>query len=177
MPVQRGDAVVVTGASSGIGRASAIAFGESGAKVALLARWETGLAAAAEDVARAGAQPLVVPVDVADADAVAAAAARVEAELGPIDVWVNVAFSSEFARFDDISPEEFRRATEVSYLGYMYATMAGRAAHRPTGAEAGVRGGRWIRSGGAAAHPPGLPRRWCRERELGHSSVSARRAR
>ena len=67
---------------------------------------------------------MTVPLDVSDASAVAAAVERIETELGPIDVWVNVAFTSVFSRFDDITPEEYRRATEVSYLGYVYATMA-----------------------------------------------------
>jgi NAD(P)-dependent dehydrogenase (short-subunit alcohol dehydrogenase family) len=129
--IQRGDVVVVTGASAGIGRASALAFAGRGAAVALLARGETGLKAAAAEVERAGGTALVVPVDVADADAVAVAARQVEAELGPIRVWVNVAFSSVFARFDEISPEEYRRATEVSYLGYVYSTMAALQHMRP----------------------------------------------
>src|SRR5436305_8583007 len=110
--------VVVTGASAGIGRATAVAFAARGAKVALLARGRTGLDAAAEDVRRAGGTPLVLPVDVADAGAVDAAADRAEAELGAIDAWVNCAFTSVFARFEDISAEEFRRVTEVSYLGF-----------------------------------------------------------
>ena len=116
--------VVVTGASGGIGRATARAFGQRGATVALIARGEKGLDAAAGEVEAAGGRALVVPTDVADADAVEAAVERIEAELGPIDVWVNVAFTSVFAPFDQIRPEEFRRVTEVSYLGYVYATMA-----------------------------------------------------
>ena len=116
--------VVVTGASGGVGRATAIAFARQGARVALLARGRAGLDAAARDVETAGGTPLVVAVDVADADAVFAAAARIEDTLGPMDVWVNVAFSSLFAPFDKITPDEFRRATEVTYLGYVYATMA-----------------------------------------------------
>jgi len=89
------------------------------------------LEAAAAEVTAAGGQALAVEVDVADADAVFAAAERVEAELGPIDVWVNVAFASVFARFEDIKPAEYRRTTEVSYLGYVYATMAALHHMRP----------------------------------------------
>jgi NAD(P)-dependent dehydrogenase (short-subunit alcohol dehydrogenase family) len=116
--------VVVTGASGGIGRACAEAFGAHGDRVALLARGEIGLAAAARTVEEAGGTALQIPVDVADAASVFAAASRVEAELGPIDAWVNVAFTSVFAPFDRIEAEEFRRVTEVAYLGYVYGTMA-----------------------------------------------------
>ena len=116
--------VVVTGASGGVGRATARAFAAQGANVGLLARGAEGLEGAVEDVRAAGGTPLAIEVDVADHDAVFAAADRVEAELGPIDVWVNVAFSSIFAPFDEIKPEEFRRATEVTYLGYVWGTMA-----------------------------------------------------
>jgi NAD(P)-dependent dehydrogenase (short-subunit alcohol dehydrogenase family) len=119
-----GQVVVVTGASGGIGRATAIAFAGRGDRVALLARGEKGLAAAADDVRAAGGTPLVVPVDVADAGAVEAAADRVERELGPIDVWCNVAFSTVFAPFDQITPEEYARATQVTYLGFVHGTMA-----------------------------------------------------
>ncbi len=116
--------VVVTGASGGIGRATARAFGARGAKVALLARGERGLHGAVDDVRAAGGTALPIPVDTSDHRQVEAAAERVERELGPIDVWVNVAFTSVFAPFMKIEPEEFKRVTEVSYLGYVYATRS-----------------------------------------------------
>jgi NAD(P)-dependent dehydrogenase (short-subunit alcohol dehydrogenase family) len=127
----RQQVVVVTGASGGIGRATAVAFAARGASVALLARGRTGLDAAAEEVRRAGGTPLAVPVDVADADAVEEAAHEVEARLGPIDVWVNVAFTSVFAPFEQIAAQEFRRVTEVSYLGFVYGTQAALRRMRP----------------------------------------------
>ncbi|MEU4218313.1 SDR family oxidoreductase [Actinoplanes sp. NPDC026623] len=115
---------VVTGASGGVGRATARALAARGDAVALLARGEEGLAGAAEDVRAAGGVPLPIEVDVADFAAVDAAAERVEKELGPIDLWVNDAFSSVFAPFTEIDMDEFRRTTEVSYLGYVYGTRA-----------------------------------------------------
>jgi len=131
-----GQVVVVTGASGGIGRATATAFGARGAKVALLARGEAGLAGAAGDVEAGGGQALVLPTDVADPAQIEAAAERVESELGPIDVWVNVAFTSVFSPFEKITPEEYKRVTEVNYLGFVYATMA--ALKRMTPRDAGT---------------------------------------
>ena len=131
-----GQVVVVTGASGGIGRATAAAFGARGASVALLARGEAGLAGAARDVEAGGGRALVVPTDVADPAQVEAAAERVENELGPIDVWVNVAFTSVFSPFEKIGPEEYKRVTEVNYLGFVYATMA--ALKRMTPRDAGT---------------------------------------
>jgi NAD(P)-dependent dehydrogenase (short-subunit alcohol dehydrogenase family) len=128
--------VVVTGASGGIGRATAVAFARRGDRVALLARGEKGLAGAAAEVRAAGGTPLVVPVDVADAAAVDAAADRVEAELGPIDVWVNVAFTAVFAPFERITAAEYARVTEVTYLGVVHGTMAALA--RMRGRDRGV---------------------------------------
>ncbi|MFF4960096.1 SDR family oxidoreductase [Streptomyces sp. NPDC001222] len=117
-------AVVVTGASGGVGRATAVAFAARGDRVALLARGRAGLAATADEVRRAGGEALVVPVDVADARAVEDAAQQVADEFGRIDVWVNNAFAGVFARFTDVAPEEFRRVTEVTYLGCVFGTRA-----------------------------------------------------
>jgi NAD(P)-dependent dehydrogenase (short-subunit alcohol dehydrogenase family) len=116
--------VVVTGASGGIGRATAQAFGSRGDTVVLVSRGERGLAGAADDVRRAGGEAHTFAVDVADAEAVMDLAASVESDIGPIGTWVNVAFSSVFAPFTDIEPDEYRRVTEVSYLGFVYGTMA-----------------------------------------------------
>ena len=116
--------VVVTGASAGVGRAVARAFAERGADLALIARGRAGLEAARQEAEAAGSRVLVVPLDVADADAVEAAAARIEAGLGPIDVWVNNAMVSVFSPVKEMTAEEVRRVTEVTYLGYVYGTLA-----------------------------------------------------
>jgi NAD(P)-dependent dehydrogenase (short-subunit alcohol dehydrogenase family) len=128
--------VVVTGSSGGVGRAIAHAFAKRGAQVALLARGESALQDVKAEVEELGGHALVVPVDVADHDAVEAAAERVERELGPIDVWVNDAMATVFARVIDTEPHEFRRATEVTYLGTVNGTMA--ALKRMTARDRGV---------------------------------------
>ena len=116
--------VVITGASAGVGRATAQAFAADGADVALIARGEAGLEGAAAEVRALGRRALVVPLDVADADAVARAAQTVEQGLGPMDVWVNNAMESVFSPVRMMRPEDYRRVTEVSYLGYVHGTLA-----------------------------------------------------
>ncbi len=123
-PSIAGSTVVVTGATAGIGRATAREFARAGAAVALLARGRDGLDAVAAEVEACGVRALPIQVDMADHEAVERAADQVETELGPMDVWVNVAFTSVFARFLDIEPAEFRRVTEVTYLGFVHGTRA-----------------------------------------------------
>src|SRR4051794_27323431 len=120
----RGRVVVVTGGSAGVGRAAVRAFAEHGDHVAVLARDHEGVDAAVKEVRAAGREALGLNVDVADAGAVEAAAGAVEDALGPIDVWVNNAMTSVFAPFKDVEPDEFRRVTEVAYLGFVYGTKA-----------------------------------------------------
>jgi NAD(P)-dependent dehydrogenase (short-subunit alcohol dehydrogenase family) len=125
------ETVVITGASGGIGRATARRFGERGASVGLIARGDSGLAGAADDVEQAGGKALAVPTDVASYSQVEDAARQVEEHFGPIDTWINVAFSSVFAPFAEIRPDEFRRVTEVTYLGFVHGTTAALARMRP----------------------------------------------
>ncbi|MEX3950973.1 SDR family oxidoreductase [Paraburkholderia sp. EG287B] len=124
--------VVVTGAGAGVGRAVAEAFARAGYDVALLSREPERLVRAAAQLQAAyrGVRALAVPTDVADAQAVEAAAARVERELGDIDVWVNVAMATIFAPLSSISPRDFERATQVTYLGQVHGTMAALARMR-----------------------------------------------
>ncbi len=126
-----GRVVAVTGASAGVGRASALEFARRGDRVALIARGADGLAGASAEIAAAGGDALTVPADVADADAVDAAATTIEEELGSIDVWVNDAMATVFSPFTEVEPEEFRRATEVTYLGAVWGTRAALARMRP----------------------------------------------
>ncbi|WP_128382051.1 SDR family oxidoreductase [Streptomyces cavernae] len=121
---RHGKSVVVTGAGGGVGRATARAFAARGDRVALLGRGREGLAAAADDVQRAGGEALVVTVDMADAKAVDDASQQIVDEFGEIDVWVNNAFAGVFAPFTEVTPDEFRRVTEVTYLGYVFGTRA-----------------------------------------------------
>ena len=120
--------VVVTGASAGVGRAVALAFARRGARIGLLARSADALTATKADVEAAGGTAIALPCDTADASQVFAAARHVHEEWGAIDVWVNNAMASIFAPVDRITPEEFRRVTEVTYLGYVHGTMAALAA-------------------------------------------------
>ena len=117
------EVVVVTGASAGVGRATVCAFANCGAHIGLLARGEEGLDGAVKEVEQLGGRAIALPTDVADADAVASAAAAVEEKFGPIDIWINNAMTSVFAPVTQIKPEEFKRVTEVTYLGVVYGTM------------------------------------------------------
>jgi len=132
----KGFVVVITGASSGVGRATAQAFARKGAAIGLIARGVDALHATEEEVVSLGGQALGVPTDVADAQAMEAAAEAIERELGPVDVWVNNAMASVFAPVSEISPEEFRRVTEVTYLGVVYGTLC--ALRRMRARQAGV---------------------------------------
>jgi NAD(P)-dependent dehydrogenase (short-subunit alcohol dehydrogenase family) len=116
--------VVVTGASAGVGRATALAFGKRGWKVALLARGTDGLQGARREIEEAGGSALVIPTDVADCAQVEAAAERAERELGPIEIWINDAMATLFCPFEQIAPEDFARATHVTYLGAVWGTRA-----------------------------------------------------
>lgn len=115
---------MVTGASAGVGRAAAVAFGREGAAVGLIARGRAGLEGAADDVERAGGRALPLQVDVADHDAVEAAAARLEEVYGPIDAWINNAMASVFSPVKEMTASDYKRVTEVTYLGTVNGTLA-----------------------------------------------------
>ena len=122
--MSRREVVVITGASAGVGRATARLFAERGAWLGLIARGEDGLEAARREVEELGGRALKLPLDVSDAEAVERAAERVEAELGEIDIWINNAMVSVFSPIKEMKAEEYRRVTEVTYLGCVNGTLA-----------------------------------------------------
>lgn len=122
--VKEDPVMVITGATSGVGRATARRFARNGATIGLIARGEEALRATAKEVEQLGGVALELPADVSSAAEVEAAAEEAEAELGPIDLWVNNAMTTVFGYFEDCSPQEFQRATEVTYLGVVWGTRA-----------------------------------------------------
>ena len=124
------ETVVITGASSGVGRATAHIFAQHGCSLGLLARGQESLDATAREVEQLGGQALAIPTDVAEANQIQKAAEKVQARFGSIDVWVNNAMTTIFAPFSEISAEEYKRATEVTYLGTVYGTMTALRAMR-----------------------------------------------
>jgi NAD(P)-dependent dehydrogenase (short-subunit alcohol dehydrogenase family) len=118
------EVVVITGASAGVGRAAARAFGRRKAKVGLIARGREGLEGAKREIEAAGGEAIVLPLDVSDHDAVDRAAGEVEKTFGPIDIWVNNAMLSVFSPIMEMQPDEYRRVTEVTYLAYVWGTLA-----------------------------------------------------
>ncbi len=129
--MEDGRVALVTGASAGVGRATAVALAERGFDVALLARGRAGLEGAAKDVESNGGRALILPADVSDYGAVNDAASRAEAELGPIEVWVNDAMTTCFSPVSETQPEDFRRAVEVTFLGQVWGTMVALERMRP----------------------------------------------
>src|SRR5438045_1951104 len=121
---QASEVVVITGASAGVGRALVRKFVRNGARIGLLARGRDGLEAARKEVEELGGKALVAMVDVANAEEVEAAAAAIETELGEIDIWINNAMASVFSPVKEMTTDEFRRVTEVTYLGCVHGTLA-----------------------------------------------------
>jgi short-subunit dehydrogenase len=118
------DVVVITGASAGVGRATAQAFAKKGARIGLLARGRDGLEGARREVEELGGKALVLPTDVSDPGEIEAAASEVEKAFGPIDIWVNNAMTSVFSPVKEMEPGEYKRVTEVTYLGYVYGALS-----------------------------------------------------
>jgi len=122
--MQPPEVVVITGASAGVGRATARAFGKRGAKVGLIARGRDGLEAAKREIEESGGEAIVLPLDVTDENAVEQAAAEVERAFGPIGIWINNAMLSVFSPIMEMTPDDYRRVTDVTYLGYVWGTLA-----------------------------------------------------
>lgn len=122
--MSRHEVIVITGASAGVGRAVAREFAKRGAYIGLLARGRAGLEGAKRDVERLGGKAIAVPTDVADAEQVFRAREKVEAKFGPIDVWVNVAMASVFSPIKEMTAQDYERVTNVTYLGFVYGTLA-----------------------------------------------------
>jgi NAD(P)-dependent dehydrogenase (short-subunit alcohol dehydrogenase family) len=122
--MQPPEVVVITGASAGVGRATARAFGKRGAKIGLIARGKDGLDAAKREIEESGGEAIVLPLDVSDENAVEQAAAEVERTFGPIDIWINNAMLSVFSPITQMTPDDYRRVTDVTYLGYVWGTLA-----------------------------------------------------
>ena len=122
--MNKAEVVVITGASAGVGRATARAFAKRGAKIGLLARGLDGLEAVRREVEAAGGKALVLPTDVSSADQVEAAADAVERSFGSIDIWINNAMVSVFSPIKEMTPDEFKRVTDVTYLGSVYGTLS-----------------------------------------------------
>ncbi|WP_417780729.1 SDR family oxidoreductase [Stutzerimonas xanthomarina] len=120
----REQTAVICGGTAGVGRATAHAFAQAGFRVAVIARGEQGLTDTREELEAAGAKVLAISADVADAEAIDHAAERIEAELGPIEVWVNAAMATVFGPVNKTSAAEFKRVTEVTYLGFVHGTLA-----------------------------------------------------
>ena len=133
MPRSRPRTVIITGASAGIGRAVAARFALAGDRVGLIARDREALEAVRDELGRGGAKIAIAAADVADANAVFAAADALEQALGTVDIWINDAMETVFSRVVDITPQEFHRVTEVTYLGFVYGTMAALRSMRPRG--------------------------------------------
>src|SRR5437764_48820 len=118
------ETVVITGASAGVGRATARAFGKRRARVALIARGVDGLEAAKREIEADGGEAMVLPLDVSDHDAVDRAAGEVESRFGPIDIWINNAMLSVFSPIMEMTADDYRRVTDVTYHGYVWGTLA-----------------------------------------------------
>jgi NAD(P)-dependent dehydrogenase (short-subunit alcohol dehydrogenase family) len=142
--------VIITGATAGVGRALAHRFARAGDRIGLIARDVASLEQVRQELQSSGTEVAAEPVDVADADAMFAAAERLEQKLGKIDIWINDAMLTVFSTVADITPQEFRRVTEVTYLGFVHGTMAALKSMRPR------RSGRIIQIGSALAYR-GIP--------------------